>query len=258
MLKKRLIGVVTVRQGLAVQSFGYRRYLPLGRPEVLAENLDRWGADEILLQCIDRSASGHGPDFHVLQRVATIGLSTPLIYSGGLRDYRDGVEVVRLGADRVVVDALLWAGSPEIERLARELGTQAVIGHMPVGVEGEVLVWRDYRCGDVRKLVSSDCLDATLPWLSEVMLTDWVHEGSPAAFDESIPDLFPRRNIPLILFGGLSEPFQIQRVLQRDNVVAAAMGNFLSYREHAVQHFKRNISGVAMRSAEFPGLGSVT
>ena len=32
-----------------MQSFGYRRYLPLGRPEVLVENLDRWGADEIVL-----------------------------------------------------------------------------------------------------------------------------------------------------------------------------------------------------------------
>jgi cyclase len=258
MLRKRLVGVVTVRQGLAVQSFGYRRYLPLGRPEVLVENLDRWGADEILLQCIDRTASGHGPDLDLLQRVASLGLSTPLIYSGGIRDHRDGVEVVRLGADRVVVDALLWSGSLEIERLARELGTQAVIGHMPVGLDSGVLVWRDYRNKDSRCLISLDGLDATLPWLSEIMLTDWTHEGSPAAFDESIPDLFPRRDIPLILFGGLSEPLQLQRVLQRDNVVAAAVGNFLCYREHAIQHLKREITGVPLRPATFAGLEPAT
>ena len=57
MVKKRLVGVITVKDGWAVQSFGYERYLPLGRPEVIAENLDRWGADEILLQCIDRSTT---------------------------------------------------------------------------------------------------------------------------------------------------------------------------------------------------------
>ena len=49
MLNKRLIGIVTVRQGWAVQSFCYNRYLPLGRPEFIVENLDRWGADEILI-----------------------------------------------------------------------------------------------------------------------------------------------------------------------------------------------------------------
>ena len=40
MLKKRLIGVITVLNGWAVQSFGYKNYLPLGRPEVLAKNLE--------------------------------------------------------------------------------------------------------------------------------------------------------------------------------------------------------------------------
>ncbi len=66
MLRKRLVGVVTVMGGHAVQSFRYERYLPLGRPEVLIENLDRWGADEILLQCIDRGRDGVGPDFPLL------------------------------------------------------------------------------------------------------------------------------------------------------------------------------------------------
>ena len=45
MIKKRLIGVVTVRNGIAVQSFGYRRWLPLGRPEVLVEARDDGGFD---------------------------------------------------------------------------------------------------------------------------------------------------------------------------------------------------------------------
>ena len=49
MLKKRIIGSITVLNGWAVQSIGYSQYLPLGRPSVIAENLDRWGADEILI-----------------------------------------------------------------------------------------------------------------------------------------------------------------------------------------------------------------
>jgi cyclase len=38
MLRKRLVGMVTVRDGWAVQSIGYARYLPLGRPAVMVEN----------------------------------------------------------------------------------------------------------------------------------------------------------------------------------------------------------------------------
>lgn len=42
MLRKRLLGTVLVREGWAVQSFGYRRWLPLGKPECLVQNLDHW------------------------------------------------------------------------------------------------------------------------------------------------------------------------------------------------------------------------
>ena len=90
MIQKRLIGVITVKQGWAVQSFGYRRHLPMGRPEVVAENLDRWGVDEILLQCIDRSRHGLGPDLALLERISRKGLATPLIYQGGIRSVEIG------------------------------------------------------------------------------------------------------------------------------------------------------------------------
>ena len=42
-MKKRLIGIITVKDNIAVQSFGYRKYLPLEKPEILAKNLDIWG-----------------------------------------------------------------------------------------------------------------------------------------------------------------------------------------------------------------------
>ena len=101
MLKKRLIGVVTVKNGWAVQSFGYRKYLPLGKPECLVENFDRWGADEILVQVIDRSLTERGPDFELLEKLGRLGLGTPLIYGGGIRNVEEGMKVIQSGADRL-------------------------------------------------------------------------------------------------------------------------------------------------------------
>ena len=62
---RRIIGVVTVKNGLAVQSFGYEKYYPLGRPEIFDKNLTL-GADEILLNLIDRSPKNNGPDFDLI------------------------------------------------------------------------------------------------------------------------------------------------------------------------------------------------
>ena len=89
MVKKRLIGLITVKDGFAVQSFSYKHYLPIGRPECLVENLDRWGADEILIQVIDRSEKKLGPDFELLKKIGKLRISTPIIYCGGIRNHVD-------------------------------------------------------------------------------------------------------------------------------------------------------------------------
>ena len=101
MVKKRIIGVITILDGKVVQSFGYNSYLPLGRPECIIENLDRWGVDEILIQCIDRSRFSKGPDFMLLEKISSLGIGTPIIYSGGLKSVEDAVSVIKKGADRI-------------------------------------------------------------------------------------------------------------------------------------------------------------
>lgn len=242
MLKKRLVGVITVKSGWAVQSFGYRRYLPLGRPEVLAENLDRWGADEILLQCIDRS--GIGPDIALLERVAAAGLSTPLIYGGGISSVEDAVAVVRAGADRVCIDALLHDDLKCAAQLGVPLGAQAIIAALPLSRAGGELGWFDYRSSEVEAIPAelTDLLHSGA--ISEALIIDRQHEGIQASFDESL--LFDL-GLPLIAFGGISEHGQIARLLNRQNVAAIAIGNFLNYREHSVQVYREAVDSTVLR-----------
>ena len=249
MIKKRLVGVVTVKDGWAVQSFGYRRYLPLGKPEVLIENLDRWGADEIILQCIDRSVQQAGPDLKLLERVSRKGLATPLIYAGGIRTSDDAVATIKSGADRICVDALLHDEPGSLEALSAPLGAQALIASLPLsrGVEG--LIWLDYRDGRQRQLGAEVLQVLRSGVVSEALVVDWRSEGSAGRFDIGLLSAFPVTEVPLIAFGGLSEPSQLRDVLQSDRASAVAIGNFLNYREHAIHHYKRHLAGLPVRPA---------
>jgi cyclase len=58
MLKRRIVAALVVRDGIVVQSFGFKRYLPVGRPEIAVEFLNQWGIDEIIM--IDISARRAG------------------------------------------------------------------------------------------------------------------------------------------------------------------------------------------------------
>lgn len=255
MIKKRLIGVVTVKDGWAVQSFGYRRYLPLGRPEVLVQNLDRWGADEIMLQCIDRSRgdadSAPGPDFALLDRVAKLGIATPLIYAGGVRSAEDARLAVNMGADRIALDAMLRDDPEGVAEVGYQLGAQAVIAALPLTATEDGAQWRDYRTGKDEPL--SDAVRAMLEdgAVSEALLIDHANEGTPGGFDPRVLDTGLAGHVPLIAFGGISEAACVTDLLKRKQVDAVAIGNFLSYREHAVQAYKEALVGVPMRPAAY-------
>lgn len=252
MYKKRLIAVVTVRNGWAVQSFGYKRYLPIGRPEIVIENLDRWGADEILLQCIDRNLDNVlGPDFDLLARTGKLGLSTPLIYAGGIRHTKDAVKAVMLGADRVMVDALLWEHPQSVEDLASKIGSQAVIVNLPLRSEANTLIWMNYRNTKEIPLTKAALEQVPFEHISELMLTDFLNEGTRNTFDIQIARLFPIKNKSLILFGGISEFRQFKELFAIDNVSAVGVGNFLNYKEHAVQAIKQELAGAPIRVGQY-------
>lgn len=248
MLKKRLVGVITVKNGWAVQSFGYCRHLPLGKPEILAENLDRWGADEIILQCIDRSVHQLGPDFALLDRVARMGLGTPIIFSGGIRTVEDGIRAIKSGADRLCVDAMLRDAPEVAKELSGRLGAQALVAALPLSMEAGQLCWLDYR----RR--THDTLDEKALALlhekvvSEALIIDWKNEGHDRGFDLELLKHFPLADVPLIAFGGLGDASALRRVLCIQQVAAAAIGNFLNYREHAISAFKHQLGDLPLRT----------
>ena len=115
---KRLIGVITVRDNWAVQSIGYKKYLPLGRPEVIAENFDRWQLDEILIVDITRSKHNKGPNFKMLEKIATKKIMTPLCYTGGIRGKYDAINLISCGADRLGIDSLFRHNQDEAHSIS--------------------------------------------------------------------------------------------------------------------------------------------
>lgn len=249
MLRKRIVGAIVVRDGWAVQSMGFKKYLPLGRPEILARNLDRWGADEIVLVCLGRTPE-IGPDLELLGRLATAGISTPLIYAGGIATPDHAVNAVKAGADRVVVDSLLFDQPEMVRAIEGRLGAQAIIVSLPLSIHNGNLVHFNYRKrthGELARDVQALMQDRIV---SEALIID--HNGDGGVhFDIRLIDQFPNLDLPLIAFGGLAGPDQVREVLTQPRVAAAVVGNSLNYREHAIRLLKQSLGDLPIRVTSF-------
>ena len=228
---KRLIGVITVHNNWAIQSIGFKNYLPLGKPEVIAENYDRWQLDEILIVDINRSKNNLGPNFELLNKIASKKLSTPLCYMGGIRNAEDAINLINQGADRIAVDSLFRSNEKNAFKIADALGRQAVIRAQPVTmIKNKIFTYNHLTRKKVNELDVND-FQSTRDYFSELMIIDTDNEGNFNSFNKKLLKPFKDSNLQIICFGGISSKKQISNLFTNKNISAVAIGNFLSYKE---------------------------
>ena len=239
MLRKRLIGTVVIRNGWAVQSFEYNRWLPLGKPECLVQNLDRWGSDEIVILCINRK--NNGPDLELIERLSGLSLTTPLTYGGGIRTPEEAKQAIKAGAERLILDSILTINPHVVEKIGAEVGIQALIAALPL------INSRDNRgvlhlnhnkkttapvSQEIKSIISEEKV-------SELLLIDARGEGSRRGFNTDLfGEIESYCNLPLLLFGGLSNARQIKTLLSKSQVAGVVIGNELNYKEESIARLK--------------------
>jgi cyclase len=247
MLHKRLLGAVIVRGGWAVQSFGYRRWLPLGKPEYLVENLDRWGADGIVVLVIDRG--DQGPDLALIERLGALGLSTPLTYGGGLTCEEHARAAVRAGAERLVVDSVLTRNPRAVNAMASAVGVQALVAALPMRLSADGEVHHLHHMTGTYNLLNTSIRHLIVSeQVSEVLVIDATGEGEGNGFNPVLLNSVEMHtHLPLLAFGGLARPEQIRPLLSRPRVAGVVLGNALNYQEHAIGQLKAALTDQPLR-----------
>ena len=244
MLKRRLIGCIVVRDGIAVQSIGFQRYLPIGSPAVSAQHLNRWGIDEIVLQDISATQRGSGPDLKLVETVAA-QCFVPLAVAGGIASVDDVRRVLRSGADKIVVNATAVAAPSLIADFATVFGRQCVVASVdakPVNC-GRYEVFT--HSGDRPTGRTPDDVAAEMEHYGagEILLGAIHRDGHKTGYDRAlIASVAGAISIPLIISGGVGRAAHFVEGLQIPGVSAVAAGNNFHFTEHSATVAKAAIA----------------
>lgn len=129
MLKKRLVACLLLRDGLIVQSFGFKRYLPIGRPRFPIEFVVKWDVDEIVLLDMSATPENRAIDEQVIDMLSQY-CYVPLTVGGGMKSVDDVRRVIRAGADKVSLNAHVLKRPELITEIANVFGSQCVVVSM--------------------------------------------------------------------------------------------------------------------------------
>jgi imidazole glycerol-phosphate synthase subunit HisF len=230
MLKARVIGVVLVKEGTVVQSIGFRRHLPLGRPEVAISYLDRWGIDEIIVLHID----GRAP---TTKAVASYSrhCQVPLSVGGGVMHADTVQRIIQAGADKIVLNTAAVERPQLVDDAAKRFGEQCVV--VSIDARSETGRHMAYVGGGRRAAgieAAALAREAAERGAGEVLINSIDRDGSRRGYDlELVRGVVGAVSIPVIACGGAGTPQHLAEALAAGPAAVAA-ANFFHFTEHSV------------------------
>ena len=237
---KRFIGCLLVKQGIVVQSIGFEKYLPVGKPEIAARFFDEWGVDETVLLDIDASKENRVIDPDLVKKVSRAGFA-PVTAGGGIRDTEDIRVLLEAGVDKICINQLASRDLAMVEEASRLFGAQCIVGSVDVRrtESGAYSVYTDSGsrdCGADPVSYAKGLVDAGV---GEIFLTSIDKDGSRAGYDmELIKMVAPELSVPVIVCGGAGNPAHLEEALKLDSVSAVAAANFLHHSEQSISVMK--------------------
>jgi len=233
-LKKRIIFTLFYDQGNFMLSRNFRLQ-KVGNLAWLKNNYNfsrvAFAIDELVV--LDVSRGHRDPQsFGEHLKELSQGCFVPIAAGGGVRSVEHAKNLLRSGADKIVVNTPLYNQPILLDRLAAQFGQQCVVASMDTKFSQGMgyQVWMEN---------GSQCLEGSLrQWLNRVSqypvgdlyLNSIDRDGTGQGYDMGIlselPEVMP---IPLILSGGAGHYNHLAQGLSDERVDAVATGHLFNF-----------------------------
>lgn len=234
MLKKRLIFTLLYNQGKFMLSRNFRLQ-KVGDLNWLQKNYNfskiSFSIDELIVLDVSRSEKKPLAFCDTLKQL-TEGCFVPISAGGGVRTIEDARNLLRSGADKVVVNTALYANNGFINELASEFGQQCVVASMDIkhAADDTYKVWSEYgsKClnGSATEWIDQVTRDA----VGEIYLNSMDRDGTGQGYDLRLLDQLPANMAkPIILAGGVGNAAHLAAGLADPRIDAVATAHLFNF-----------------------------
>lgn len=151
MLKRRIIPVELLKSGRLVKTIGFSGGRDVGDPIKSSKVYSDQDADELILLQIDRDCRSIETLSNVVSKVAE-HCFVPLTVGGGISRIEDASRLFEAGADKILLNSIVYSKLDLIIDIAHKFGRQAIVIGIDVRLEnGSYVLYSN--CGKTRQNV---------------------------------------------------------------------------------------------------------
>ncbi len=254
MLKKRLIPVLYLRNGLIVRSQEFQDFREFGNPINQLERLNNWNSDELIYVDITREGEHDlkRDDLKVksqsqildILRAISKHCFMPLTFGGRIFSLEQAAAFIANGADKVIVNTGAYRNPSLITQIADRFGSQAMVLGIDVKREdGDHRVYINQGREPIAISPVAWAQRAVALGAGEIFLNSIDRDGTGNGFDlEIIAAVASAVPVPVIACGGAGAFSDFQEVFEHTTASAVAAGNIFNFTENAYVRAKKELS----------------
>lgn len=126
MLNFRIIPVLLLQNAGIVKTVKFRNPVYLGDPINAIHIFNEKEVDELVFLDINASKEKRGPDFTLLENIAS-ECFMPLAYGGGIRSFDEVKRILQIGIEKVIFNTAVFINLDLISETAKITGSQSVV-----------------------------------------------------------------------------------------------------------------------------------
>lgn len=252
MLKKRLVAVLILRDGQVVQSVRFKHTNVIHYDAVHAvECFNKWAVDELVMLNVSRDASSAAGFAEVVRRISG-ECFVPLSVGGWITNADYAAELLRGGADKLVLNSAFHTQPELIGELSARYGRQCIVASMDVKADddGRSTVYVNRGRDNTGVAPAEWARHVVQLGAGEIFFNSIDHDGARKGYNLPVlQSVCQSVDVPVIAFGGV---FTWQHLVDglHAGAQAAAAANIFHYTEHSTRKAKRFLvdAGIPVRS----------
>lgn len=256
-LKTRVIPVLLLKDGAINKPVQFRRPRTVANPLAIVRVFESRQVDELVLLDIGCAEFGEAVNTDLVRSLAD-ELSVPFAVGGGIRSVAAMVELIKNGAEKVVINTAAFEDPNLIAEAASVLGQQCIVVSIDAArrPEGGFEVFTHNGKQATGADPATWAKKASAMGAGEILLTSIDQDGTMSGFDlQLVQSVTSAVSVPVIACGGAGSTNDFVQVIRQGRASAVAAGSIFHFRRTTPNMVKEamRIAGVPVRASYLRG-----
>jgi cyclase len=248
-MRKRLIPCIFLKNGLLIRSEEFKTHQIIGNALSEVSRYNDWAVDEIIyidisteeqydLRRDDMKVKDDFKTKYDLVREISKVCFVPLGFGGGIRTIDDIKNILNNGADKVVLNTILFLDDNFLSEAAGIFGNQALVAC--VDYREDNFVYHTHGTVNSQINVLDWCNHLEKQGIGEIILNNINRDGMATGYDiKLIKEVVDKTNVPIVAISGAGDYYDFVDCFEEANPSAVAAGNIFHFKEHSYWHAKQ-------------------